>query len=1058
MNSSPNNPNRSQNQNFENNIPPLANTEKETVPITPRESRPWKTPTPAAPKKRRSRLPLVTALTVLILCSATFLAFHFAGKRLSDTPTNADGEVKSGGVTSVEPISADTEMRGVWIATVFNTNFPSQKGLSESELKAELDDIVKTARDTGLNSIFFQAIPSSDALYASNTYPWSSFLSGTQGVSVGSFDPLAYITEKAHAAGIELHAWINPFRVTVSPNTELSSLAENHPARLHPEYCVKYTDGKYYYNPGLPEVREMIRAEVQYIMENYAVDGIHMDDYFYPYPVANGVFDDAAAFEAYGNGLSLEDWRRENVNRLVHSLYDTVKSVRPSAKYGVSPFGIYANAGSGTPVEGSETGGLEAYSALYCDAIAWAKGGYIDYLAPQIYWAFSTKVAPFDTLARWWNANLDGTGVPLYIGHALYRAEEFPANEIPIQVEFSSSLLCYKGSIFYGYAALHDNTAGVADKLRTMYSSGRFAKAATITAKHDTAINYPQNGYRAQAGTQYMLGSSDPSTPVTLNGNAISRTKNGYFSFYATLAAGSNSYALTQGGNTVGHTIGYKTPVASSGTNTYSDYKIVSTYPSGETWITGGDTVNFSCTAPAGSTVTVTVGGASATLKATKNVKNTSSGYVSEVYKGSIAFGTLAAEGKIIDLGTITFTAKNGSEQAVKRVGLMKEIGKGALIYAQVNKDYTHLKTAPSSSFYDDYTPTSAGMRDYIIGYENGYYKLRFGGYVSDQYVNVVEGQPLYENAILTAESEVVSSSEQIYKKNYTELRFGVLENVPTDVWVEGNAVTMVLYDTLPETMPAFNLCENPLFSSVTVKAGASGKTVLYTATLKDAENYYGFNLVYEGSFIKFRFNNPIGLVDGEKPLTGKTIYVDAGHGGTDIGAPGPAEPSLKLSESMLNLKIANSLAEKLEALGATVYTTRTTDETHDLFERLDMIDAVQPDILISVHHNSIADSSNAAKARGYLGLYSNNAGIRLAKTVSDTVCDELNRMQRSTAYQMLAMARDHRFPSTLCEMSFISNVEEFQWTVADGNIERSAQALCDGILNFFAAAQSSSR
>ena len=1022
---------------------PLPDTSRETVSVGSNENRPWKK------KKRRSALPLITVLTVLLLGTATFFAFRFAGKRFTDIPTNAEGEntaLPNAAVT----VSADDEMRGVWIATVFNTNFPSQKGLSEKELKAELDDIVKTARDAGLNSIFFQVMPSSDALYASETYPWSAFLSGTQGQSVGSFDPLAYIVEKAHAENITLHAWINPFRVTVTPNTELSSLSENHPARLHPEYCVKYTDGKYYYNPGLPAVREMIRAEVQYIIEKYDVDGIHMDDYFYPYPVANGVFDDADAYAAYGNGLSLEDWRRENVNTLVRSLYDTVKSVRKDALYGVSPFGIYANEGSAAPVKGSETNGLEAYSVLYCDALAWAKGGYVDYLAPQIYWAFSTKVAPFDTVARWWNANLDGTGVPLYIGHALYRAEEFPENEIPIQVEFSSSLLCYKGSIFYGYAALHDNTLGVADKLRTLYKNGTYAKEAALGTKHDTAINYPANGYRASASTQYMLGSSDTSSPLTLNGSPVSRTKNGYFSFYATLAAGSNSYALSQGGNTVEHTVGYKTTVASSGAQTYSDYKIVSTYPSGETWITGGDTVNFSCTAPAGSTVTVTVGGASATLSPTKNVKNTSGGYVSEVYKGSIKFGTLAAEGKVIDLGTITFTAKNGSEQAVKRVGLMKEIGKGALIYAQVNKDYTHLKTAPSSSFYDDYTPTSAGMRDYIIGYEDGFYKLKFGGYVSDQYVNVVEGQPLYENAVLTAESEVIENPDPVYKKNYTEFRFGVLENVPIDVWVEGKAVTIVLYDTLPESMPTFNLCENPLFESVSVKGGASGKTILYTATLKDAENYYGFNLVYEGSFIKLRFNNPVGLADGDKPLDGKTIYVDAGHGGTDIGAPGPAEPSLKLSESMLNLKIANSLAEKLKALGATVYTTRTTDETHDLYERLDMIDAIVPDILISVHHNSIADSSNAAKARGYLGLYSNNAGIRLAKTVSDTVCDELNRFQRATAYQMLAMARDHRFPSTLCEMSFISNVEEFQWTIADGNIERSAQALCDGVVAFF--------
>jgi len=220
---------------------------------------------------------------------------------------------------------------------------------------------------------------------------------------------------------------------------------------------------------------------------------------------------------------------------------------------------------------------------------------------------------------------------------------------------------------------------------------------------------------------------------------------------------------------------------------------------------------------------------------------------------------------------------------------------------------------------------------------------------------------------------------------------------------------------------------------------------------LKDEKNYYGFELVYEPSFIKIRFNNPIGLSsDYEKPLEGKVIYVDAGHGGTDIGARGPGAPELRMFESNLNLLIANSFAEKLAALGATVYTTRTEDVTYDLYDRLDMISAVVPDILVSVHHNSVADSVNATRTRGYLGLYSNNSGILLADTVADAVCDNLNRFKRTTAYQKLAVARDHRFPSTLCEMSFISNVEEFEWTLADGNIDRSAQALCDGVLKFF--------
>ncbi len=1000
-------------------------------------------------KKRVPLLAIITSATVLVLAFITFLFFKFFA--INETYGKAENSIdKEKSEYAFSPsASADEEMRGVWIASVFNINFPSKQNLSVSEMKNELDEIVKTVSEANLNAIFFQAIPSSDALYKSNVYPWSSFLTGTQGKAPDDgFDPLAYIIEKAHAAGIELHAWINPYRVTHTAGIELTDLAENHPARLHPEYCVKYTDGKYYYNPGVPEVRSMLSSEAAFIASNYDVDGIHMDDYFYPYPVAGGIFDDADEYALYGSDMSLEDWRRENVNMTVKSIYEAVKAVNPDCRFGISPFGIYANKGSGTPVTGSDTQGLEAYNSLYCDALAWVKGGYVDYLAPQIYWAFSTSVAPFDIIARWWNANLDGTGVDLYIGHALHKIEEFPENEIPIQAEFARNLMCYKGSIFYGYAYLESNTCGIKDKLKEMYSALSVTESDTQTRL--TAINYPQNGYKTAQSSQYMLGSSDPSSPITLNGDPVSRTKSGYFSFYTNLASGDNSYILQQGANSVSHSVTYSTTVAAV-ENTLPSYDITNMSPSSETWISGGDTVYFSCTAPAGSTVTATVGGASVQLSPTLGAKTQNGTFIKEVYSGSIKFGSLAAPGEIIDLGTITFTASSGSYSKTVRTGLMRQIGEGALIYAQVNRDYTYLKKSPTSSFYDDYTPTSPGMRDYITGFKDGYYKLRFGGYVSSDSVTVVEGQPLYSNAVLSAESEVVKSDNQIYDENYTELRFEVLENVPIDVWVNGAEVTIVIYDTLPETMPQMNLVDNPLFESVTPSAGASGKTVLYTAMLKDEKNYYGFKLEYDSSFIKIKFNNPIGLSQNpEKPLEGKVIYVDAGHGGTDIGARGPGEPELKMFESNLNLLIANSFAEKLAALGAKVYTTRTEDVTYDLYERLDMISAVVPDILVSVHHNSVADSTNASRARGYLGLYSNNSGIMLAETISDTVCSSLNRYQRATAYQKLAVARDHRFPSTLCEMSFISNVEEFQWTLSEGNIERSAQALCDGVVNFF--------
>ena len=359
-------------------------------------------------------------------------SFPFFGE--SHKADNTDSsEVLSyinGEIPSIK-IDRTEELRGVWIATVMNINFPSEKGVAAERMAKEIDDIIVNCERAGFNAVFFQVRPGADAFYPSDIFPWSEYISGEQGKAPeGGFDPLAYFIVKAHEKNIALHAWINPYRITTgntsNPKHDVSTLCEGHPARLHPEYTVPYGDGKLYFNPGLPEVRELCVSGVKELLEKYpSLDGIHFDDYFYPYPVSGEEFDDKEAYSEYGGGKSLGDWRRENVTSLIRDVYKAVKRINPECYFGVSPFGIWANSSSDTYIKGSETKGLESYFSLYCDPIAWANEGIVDYLAPQIYWSFASDSVPFDTLARWWNANLDGTGVDVYIGHAAYKAEDY---------------------------------------------------------------------------------------------------------------------------------------------------------------------------------------------------------------------------------------------------------------------------------------------------------------------------------------------------------------------------------------------------------------------------------------------------------------------------------------------------------------------------------------------------------------------------------------------------------------------------------------------------------
>ena len=388
---------------------------------------------------------------------------------MSDFEPASVSAMSDGRVLVDKILDRDGEIRAMWIASVANINFPSKRGLSKNELRAEADSILSTALENSMNTLIIQVRPSSDALYDSELFPSSEFLCNKQGDSL-PLDILEYFTNEAHKLDIAVCAWVNPLRVSTSMNDSNGSsslLSDKNPAYLHPEYCVSY-DGALYYDPGLPEVRKLIAEGVREIAENYSVDAILFDDYFYPYPVENTVYDDSQAYSAYNNGLSLEDWRRENVNSMIKSCYETVKSVAPSCYFGISPFGIWCN-DDGTN-GGSDTRGLSAYTDIYCDAKAWIEGGYIDFISPQLYWSFDTEAASYSVLCDWWDDTLKDSGIPLIVSHGAYRSEEWTdSKEISRQIEYARSKSSYLGSAFYGYAAIEANSGGIADCLKEVY-------------------------------------------------------------------------------------------------------------------------------------------------------------------------------------------------------------------------------------------------------------------------------------------------------------------------------------------------------------------------------------------------------------------------------------------------------------------------------------------------------------------------------------------------------------------------------------------------------------
>ena len=393
--------------------------------------------------KRISRL-----LALLLVCALTLTAPAFAAP------------------------SASEEMRGVWVSSVYNLDYPSSPTTSPDRLKAEADEILDGCVQWGLNAVFLQVRPSGDALYPSDLFPWSKYLTGTAGTAPqNGFDPLAYWVEAAHQRGLELHAWINPYRITRGGDTEWSQLPDTHPAKMNPDWVVQYSDGNYYFNPGLQQVRDLVTRGAVEIAQNYDVDGLHMDDYFYP----GSDFNDAATYQTYGSGFSdIADWHRDNVNQLVAQLDTALHNVRPDIQFGISPSGIWAN--KSTDPRGSDTSGYEHYASSYADSLYWIENGLVDYIIPQIYWEIGHKAADFATLADWWNAAVQGTDVRLYIGMAAYRLSDSPSGVWTDMDTLFDSLTYLErepnvgGCVFFRYGSI-PAVSGLADRLTAWYGS-----------------------------------------------------------------------------------------------------------------------------------------------------------------------------------------------------------------------------------------------------------------------------------------------------------------------------------------------------------------------------------------------------------------------------------------------------------------------------------------------------------------------------------------------------------------------------------------------------------
>lgn len=363
-------------------------------------------------------------------------------------------------VTGTRAANPKREFRGAWIQTVFQDSYLKR---TTAENKAYLREQLDKLAAAGVNAVIFQVRPQSDAFYRSEYEPWSRWLSPEGKAPRPAWDPLQFMIDEAHARGMELHAWLNPYRATTGRN---QTLPAGHMYHKHPEWFVRF-DGKLYYDPGRPECRSYIVNIVSDIVSRYDVDGIHFDDYFYPYPVKGVKFADATTFKKYGKGKSLADWRRSNVDNLIRDVHQAIAGIKPWVVFGVSPFGIWRN--KTTDPAGSDTRGLQNYDDLYADVLLWARNGWIDYQLPQIYWNTDHASASYLTLIDWWKDHAEGRH--LFVGQDVARtmgaerATERDGGQLYTKVDLTRRAESIQGNCWWPAAEITSNKGGIADIL-----------------------------------------------------------------------------------------------------------------------------------------------------------------------------------------------------------------------------------------------------------------------------------------------------------------------------------------------------------------------------------------------------------------------------------------------------------------------------------------------------------------------------------------------------------------------------------------------------------------
>ncbi len=878
------------------------------------------------------------------------------------------GSATAPGLTAIAS-STSSSVRGIFVDTLDNKDFPSRSGLSSKEIKAEITEIVALVRKGGYNAIFFEARPQGDSLYSSRIFPKSDFLTKKQG-DFSFIDPLKLLIKEAKKSQVDIYAVIDPYYI----GDDLSSLHKSNPGAKNPGLVLNIGDS-YYLNPTDAKTAELNVDDVKAMVKKYDLAGVLIDGVDLP-----------ALKNQSGYGTS--------VSKLIGTLSSAISSAKKD-----TVLGVVLSGSTQSSVLSLELSAISKSAGLLIPRISAAVGydedSYQKILAAWISAAGGAdKLCPVSSAASILSPSSDGVFIK-------------SSNELLFQQYINEQTGISKSAIS-GYSYLKTGYFDLLEKLSS-FSNHTASSAPKINLDYPRtlSITRPTADLTTTYSSYYIMGTSNPDVPLTIDGETIERTSTtGLFGAYVNLSVGENTFTFTQGAQSKVVSITRKT---GSTPVTISTITVMS--PASSTSVKKGGELTLTCTAPAGSSVSASFLGKSVTL----TQQSPANASVAATFKGKLKVPSISPDGEVTNLGPVSYTlTRNGITTSYTSKGNVYYVGTNATLAVQVS-DYI-------SSVPYDYTINGVfkatlrqGACDFVKSEVGEYYELASGGYIMKSTVQVLTGKAAVTktaSSMITAHND---KNEGYLIKGATGLTYTASERD------DGIDITLYNLTGLPKSMPL----TSTVFSSISCRE--EGGNTIISFTTANGKPVWGYDIGYSGEDTQIYFKkSPVISNSFGRPLEGVTVVLDPGHGGTDPGALGTAGLSGP-AEKDLNLATAYVIKTQLEQMGASVTLTRTGDEAVSLFDRMLTADKVRPDFFLSVHHNSVGENANASKPVGIEAYYHNSNGSLFAKKLTNDVSTDMNSLNRGFFDSYYVVTKTSQAPAVLLELGFMPNPLEYE-------------------------------